>query len=585
MSTLSVLRSLLRLMSGRALGARLDVAGAVGWEVIGIALGVAGPFFLKLVVDALSEGQADPALLATLIIAFVVAWSGTSIITSFKYVHTTRIINKLARHLLGQAVRAQLPVIARERSGDTGRVLGLFERLPQSLQIVIDGLLWRAAPLVIQVAISLAVISALVPFQYVLMMAAVLAAYLVAANLGAARFAARARTANDAAGALSQSVGDVLRNARRIVFNGNLDSEVEMVRTQASAKLDANDKTAWALVRLSALQYGVVGFGLTILLVLGGADVIAGRLTVGDFVLLQAYAFRLALPISGFGYVLRQAGVSIANIADALDLAAAEERDTPSAAAYWGAAPVALERIGFRYGGGPWALRDVSARIPAGAFVAIVGPNGSGKSTLAQLIAGHLDPNEGTVRIDDADLAAVPRALRHRLVLYVPQYIGLFNRSLRSNALYPPSELTVDELTDLLNAWGFYDGRRPVDVDLLVGEQGERLSGGQIQKLELARLAGVRAPVMILDESTSQLDGPSEASAIATLRERFRGDTTLLLVTHRQRLVETADLVLFVQNGRLAGAGKHGELAAQVPAYARLWAPSPGSERVDAAMG
>lgn len=585
MTTWPVLKALFRLLAGRTLGARGDVGAAMGWEMTGILLGVAGPLFLKLAVDALALGGPDQVLLTLWILLFVLTWSGTSITASFKHVHTTRIIDKVSRYLIGDALRSQLPVIARERSGDTGRVLGLFERLTHSLQVVIDGLLWRAAPVLIQVVISLAVMAALVPLQYVLIMALVLGAYLYAAQLGAAGYQARAKAANEAAGALSQALGDVLRNARRIVFNGNLDRERAQVRERAGAKLDANLRTSRSLVRLSALQYGVVGAGLAFLLVLSSADVVAGRLTVGDFVLLQAYAFRLALPLSSFGFVLRQAGVSIANIADALDLVGTEAGEPEAIADVSGPLGVRLGGVGFRYGAGRRVLDAIDVDIAAGTFVVIVGPNGSGKSTLAQLIAGHLEPSEGDISIGGVALADVPRALRHKLVLYVPQYIGLFARSLRSNALYPPTTQTEGELSQLLSDWAFYDGGRAVDLDLMVGEQGERLSGGQIQKLELARLAGVSVPVMILDESTSSLDGISEARAIVTLRARLGEQTTLVLITHRPGLVEAADQVLYLRGGCLAAAGRHCALMASDDAYRAFWSPAETASAARAASG
>ncbi|HRX40332.1 MAG TPA: ABC transporter ATP-binding protein, partial [Parvularculaceae bacterium] len=220
-----------------------------------------------------------------------------------------------------------------------------------------------------------------------------------------------------------------------------------------------------------------------------------------------------------------------------------------------GPAEIVLDGIGFRYGD-EWVLRGASAHIAPGAFVVMVGPNGSGKSTLAQIIAGLIEPEEGRVIINGRPLRDIAPDERHRLVLYTPQNIGLFNRTLRENALYPPTRASEAELASMLADWGFYESGRPIDLDLAVGEQGARLSGGQMQKLELARLAGVSAPVVILDETTSALDRTSEARAIRTLRERYRGRSTLVLITHRIALAREADLVLFLENGGLE-AGRH----------------------------
>ncbi|MBD3817394.1 ABC transporter ATP-binding protein [Brevundimonas diminuta] len=570
MSMLSVIKRLFGLMMQPALRTRRDVAAGVGIEATNILLGVAGPYVLKLLVDALSGGAVAPGRLLGLVAVFVLAWSGPTLTAALKYVHTTRIIDAISRDLVCRAMGSHLPIVAREREGDTGRMLGQLERLPFSLQIVIDGLMWRAVPLLIQVVVSLAVLSTLVPFLYVAIMAAVLLGYTIATQMSAGRFQAQAKVTNQAVAVVSQALGDVLRNARRVVFNGNVARELAEVDQRVGERRAANERLSWLLVRTAVSQYLVVGVGLIAMLALGGTDVARGALTVGDFVLLQAYAFRLAVPLGGFGFLVRQAGVSIVNIREALDMIAAEEHRPAVSAEPTTAASIGLRDLGFRYSEDQWALRGLEATIAAGSFVVIAGPNGSGKSTLAQLMAGLLTPTEGAVEVDGADLAAIDPDERHRRILYVPQYVGLFNRSLRENALYPPTRQTEADLAVLLGEWRFYESGRPVNFDLMVGEQGERLSGGQIQKLELARLAGVDVPAIILDETTSSLDARSEVAAIETLRSCFGGRTTLVLISHRLRLARDADQVLFLRSGRMV-AGAHDALVRQSEDYREFW--------------
>jgi len=401
------------------------------------------------------------------------------------------------------------------------------------------------------------------------MTAVVLGAYLIATRHGAARFQDAARGANEAAAAQAQTLGDILRNARRVVFNGNLAAELDTIGEALAERRSANERVSQLIAATATLQSAVLAVGLSALLILAAADVSAERLTVGDFVLLQAYAFRLALPLGGFGYVIRQAGVSIANIGEALEFGgescAQPQLSSPAPA---GPAEIVLDGVGFRYGE-EWVLRGASARIAPGAFVVLVGPNGSGKSTLAQIIAGLIEPDEGCVSINGRPLREIEPDERHRLVLYTPQSIGLFNRTLRENALYPPTRASEAELASILADWGFYESGRPIDLDLAVGEQGARLSGGQMQKLELARLAGVSAPVVILDETTSALDLESEARAVRTLREQYRGRTTLILITHHIVMVREADHVLFLERGRLT-IGRHEILFRNCSSYSHF---------------
>ncbi|BEV13165.1 ATP-binding cassette domain-containing protein (plasmid) [Asticcacaulis sp. DW145] len=558
-------------MFNPALRSRKDVLLGAVLEVVGIGFGVAGPYVLKTLVDGLTGGPVTVGWLLLFVGLFVVTWSGGSITGTMRMVYTTRIVDALSRNISQRVLRNHLPTAASNRDGDSGKLLGLMERLAFSVQVVVEGLVWRAVPLVIQVAVCLFVIATLIPAFYSAIMAALLIGYVFATWLGAARHRVHAVETNKASAAVSQIFGDVLRNARRVVLNGALAAELDNIGDRIRDKRTATERMTWSLVGMATLQYGVVGLGLLALLVLGGLDVSRGRMTVGDFVLLQAYAFRLALPLSGFGFILSQTAVSIANIKEALEIAGTDEQLLPKKTIERLAAKVQLDAVSFEYGPDLPGIERVSAQLAAGSFNVIVGPNGSGKSTLAQLIAGVMPPSQGSVRLDGVDLQSIPREDRHHHVMYVPQFIGLFNRSLADNALYPPTTQTEQDLASLLAEWRFYEVGREIDFSIVVGEQGERLSGGQIQKLELARLAGVQVPAIILDESTSSLDPRSEARIIATLRQRYGERTTLILITHRPAVAAKADQVLFMQAGRLVASGRHEDLSLANEDYRRLW--------------
>lgn len=556
MTAKSVIRRLVKLMLERSLGARGDAACAAALELAAIGLGVAAPVLLKLAIDALASGAPISGPLTFYIAGFVIALAGTNATAAIKLIFTLRIVDRLARRLTTDAARSQLPRLARGGAGDSAQLQGALERLPFSLQIVIDGVIWRAAPLVLQTLISLAVLAALVPPGYAIFTALVLAAYGLAARSGAKQFEAAAKAANDSAASHAQTIGDILRNARRVVFNGNIPGELGVIAESAARKRAANERVARLIAGAALIQFAVLAAGLAALLIASAREVSAGAMTPGDFVLLQAYAFRLALPLGGFGYILRQAGPALANIWETMDLitpALPEPANAPPMPQ--GPADIIIDNIGFRYGD-RWIVRNVSARIPAGAYVAITGRNGAGKSTLAQIIAGLLEPHEGDMTISGTPMSQISPEHRHRFALYAPQTTSLFNRSLRDNALYPPSKLTETELAALLNDWRFYEDGRPIDLDLPLGERGAKLSGGQIQKLELARISGITAPVVILDETTAALDRTSETRIITDLRKSFQNRTTLILITHRIDIANSGDLVIHVENGQVT-SGTH----------------------------
>nr|WP_286207841.1 ABC transporter ATP-binding protein [Hephaestia sp. MAHUQ-44] len=571
---MAVLRSLIGLMAQPALGLRRDLVLGTLIELVGIGLTTMGPFVLKILVDRLADGDLSMPVAAALVTAFVLTWSGATFTAALKFRHTMRLIDGLSRALIGRAMASRLPDAASRRDGDSGRTLGQLERLPYSLQLVVDGLIGRVAPMTVQLVVSLAAAATAVPIGYVLILAVVLLAYAGATQGGAGRFHIQAKATNAAATGVSQRIGDVLRNARRVVLNGTTAQELAAIDDEVGVKRAATERLSSMLIGTAAVQYLVIGAGLVVLLVLAANDVGRGRITVGDFVLLQAYAFRLAVPLGGIGFIVRQAGVSLANVGEVLAIGGGGTNGAVPRHPASPATSIRLEGVGFRYGGpeAPDVLSGVDAAIAPGAFVVIAGANGSGKSTLAQLTAGLMEPSEGRILIDGQPAQADDRLRR---LLYVPQLVGLFNRTLRDNALYPPTRLDDVGLAALLDAWRFHPDGRAADLDLIVGEQGERLSGGQIQKLELARLTGVEAPAVLLDETTSALDRPSEAAAIAALRDAYRGHTTLILVSHRLWLAEAADMVVFLEAGR-AVAGDHATLAATSPGYRAFWAMKGG---------
>lgn len=569
--TLRVVLRLCHQMVGTNAAMRFMVLVGAILEIAGVAAGIFGPFVLKMLVDGLEEGAPTRRVLI-LVGLFVLSWSGASILSTLRSVYSTKVIDRMTTDLATTAIRHQLPVTARLRSGDSGSLLGLLERLPYSLTVVVDGLIWRVIPIFIQLAGSLWLICTIIPAHYAAILAAVLIGYAVATWAGAREYRQRSTETSTAIGELSKQTGDVLRNARRVVLNGALDREVWRLEDHFHDKTAKNGRMMWSLVKMVSWQYAIVGIGLIVLLLLGAVDVVGRHMTIGSFVLLQAYAMRLAVPLSSVGFVFSQSAVAISNIALVFSLTDSPDEHSESGVANNTAARIQLKNVDFSYTEDRKALQDINLDLPPGSFTVIVGHNGSGKSTLAQIMAGVLDPESGQVLIDGRILRHVQTSDRHRFVLYVPQFIGMFNRSLAANGLYPPTTFSELELSALLSHWRFYEEGRNLDLEAFVGEQGERLSGGQIQKLELARLAGVKVSAVVLDESTSALDPASEAKVITDLRARFGANTTLVMISHRSELANSADTVLFMSGGQIVAQGTHHELLAGGTAYKRLWA-------------
>jgi len=550
LNTFQIIGRLAHQMLGHSTAMRWQVSFGVVLELAGVVLGILGPYFLKALIDAFSAGRTTNTILL-LVGLFVLSWSGASILSTVRAVFSTKVIDQMTGQLASQALRQKLPDSAKMKNADSGGTLGLLERLPYSRTIVVDGLIWRTVPIILQLVGSLWLICALIPIHYAIILALVLAGYVAATWITARHHKRRSVDANMTIGALSKETGDVIRNARRVVFNGALDLEIWRLQDLFHNKTRANNRMMWSLVVMVAWQYGVVGAGLILLLSLGTMDVIQHRMTVGDFVLLQAYALRLAVPLSGIGFVFSQSAVAIANIREVLNLANETGGYGEGGAPGQGPASIELSDVSFSYTSGQPALQNITLDIKPGSFVVIVGPNGSGKSTLAQIMAGILTPDSGEVLIDGRSLAYVHPNERHRYILYVPQFIGMFNRTLEANGLYPPTTSSAVNLAQDLSKWRFHDDGRAPDLNLVMGEQGERLSGGQLQKLELARIANIDAPAIILDESTSALDARIERQIVSEIIRHRRGQSTLIMISHKAEVACLADMVVYMAGGRI----------------------------------
>jgi ABC-type multidrug transport system fused ATPase/permease subunit len=288
----------------------------------------------------------------------------------------------------------------------------------------------------VQLLASLLAVALLTP-RFALLLCVFLAVYGLLADRGGRRCRDRADAAYAVSGDLSRSVGDVLTNAQRVVFNGALSFEDARFSAASGRRQAASAALARSVADLASLQFITLLIGQGLVLMLAASDVAAGRLSLGVFVLLQAFAFRLSAPLGGVGILLKDAVSALANLRDVLSLQASP-LNSPQPVEDPIRHDVEAKDIAFAYDGALTGLQAISARLAPGAFVALVGPNGSGKSTFAKILAGHLTPDAGQVLIGGVSLTDVDRDRRHTLVHYVPQFIGLFNRSLRENAPSPP---------------------------------------------------------------------------------------------------------------------------------------------------
>ncbi|MEO5336395.1 MAG: ABC transporter ATP-binding protein/permease [Magnetospirillum sp. WYHS-4] len=537
------------------------------------------PLLLKQAVDALAT-RGVGAMVAVplgLILAYGAVRAGAQLFRELQDALFAKVSQRAMRasalatfrHLHRLSLRFHL-----ERQ--TGGLSRAIERGTRGIEIVLRLMLFSIGPVILEIGLVAAVLWSLFDARFALATLGTVALY-GAWTLTLTEWRNRIRRRMNESDSLAHSKAiDSLLNYETVKYFGNEEHEARRFDQSLAAYESAAVRTRTSLALLNSGQGLIIAAGVTLVMAMAADGVADGRMTVGDFVLVNTYLLQLYLPLNFLGTVYREIKHALVDMESMFRLLTREVEvpDRPEAPALvLDGAEIVFDDVGFHYDSRRPILAGLSFTVPAGKTVALVGPSGGGKSTVAKLLFRFYDVTGGRILVDGQDLREVTQASLRAAIGIVPQDTVLFNDSIRYNIGYGDPAAAQDDIeaaARLAHIDGFV-GSLPDGYATVVGERGLKLSGGEKQRVAIARTILKRPRILVFDEATSALDSRTEREIQGNLEEVAAGHTTLV-IAHRLSTVVGAHEILVLEEGRIAERGTHLELLLAGGRYAEMWA-------------
>ncbi|MGS2720531.1 ABCB family ABC transporter ATP-binding protein/permease [Paraglaciecola aestuariivivens] len=551
------------------------------------------PFILKYTVDTLNQVSPDTELVLVpfgLIAAYGVLRLANVLFGEIRDTLFGRVTERAMRNL-GLKVFRHLHSLDLDfhLNRQTGGLSRNIERGTSGISFLMRFLVFNIGPTLFEIAVVVGVLFYNYGLSFALIILASVISY-VGFSVKATDWRTKyVREVNQADSSSNSRAIDSLLNYETVKYFNNEDYEAFRYDHDLANWEAARRKNRLSLFALNGGQASIIAIAMTSMMALAAYNVAQGKMTIGDFVLINAFTMQIFMPLNFLGFVYREIRGSLANIENLFNLLDKKPNvpiDETAKDLSIKQGKITFEQVQFSYRPDRTILHDISFEILPGQKVAVVGESGSGKSTLVKLLFRFYDTTRGKICIDGQDIRKVNQHSLRKAIGIVPQDTVLFNDTILENIRYGRPDASDEEVQQAINLAHLthFIASLPDGEQTKVGERGLKLSGGEKQRVAIARTILKRPPIMVFDEATSSLDSQSEQAILSAIKEISQGHTSLV-IAHRLSTIVDADNIVVMNNGKIVEQGSHQQLLSQNGAYKALWQAQQNNQQDESTSG